>query len=79
MNKKFVLTLGVVRAGAIGKSIGSVAASQNPKIRAMGLMPCLSAALAVIRTQAAAPSFKVDAVVKEVNLRVMEERSCPEN
>ena len=51
----------IPKDGAIGKSIGSVAASWNAIIRAKGFKFIFSATVAVVRTIAAAPSFKVDA------------------
>lgn len=53
------LTLGTARAGAIGKSIGCVAASAKATTLARGVTLCFCAAVSVINTQAAAPSFKV--------------------
>lgn len=52
----------MAKAGASGKSIGSVAASWKATILAIGLQLSLLAASGVIRTQAAAPSFSVDAL-----------------
>lgn len=57
-----IFTFGIANAGAIGKSIGSVAASWNAKILACGLTPSLSASSGVVNKTAAAPSFKVDAL-----------------
>lgn len=54
-------TLGTATAGAIGKSIGLVAPSANATIRAKGLTPSDLTASLLINTNAAAPSFKVDA------------------
>ena len=51
--------LGVAAAGAMGKSMGSVAASANPLTMASGLMLCFSAACRVMSTSAAAPSLRV--------------------
>lgn len=55
-------TLGIAKAGAIGKSIGSVAASWNAMTWARGVQPLALAADSVIKTHAAAPSFRVDAL-----------------
>ena len=52
-------TFGMANAGAVGKSMGAIAASANPRTLARGLTFNLSAACDVIRTRAAAPSFKV--------------------
>ncbi len=52
--------MGTPKPGAIGKSMGSVAASAKLTILARGLAPNLSAASAVARTHAAAPSLKTD-------------------
>ena len=54
-----ILTLGTASAGAIGKSIGAVAASAKATILARGVTLCLLAACSVMSTQAAAPSFNV--------------------
>lgn len=56
-----MLTVGMAKAGAIGKSIGSVAASWNPATLAKGLRLSFCALSAVVRIRAAAPSFNVDA------------------
>lgn len=53
---------GTAKPGAIGKSMGSVAASEKLTILAIGLAPKRSAALAVVSTQAAAPSLKTEAL-----------------
>lgn len=50
------------RAGASGKSIGSVAASMAPMILAIGSDPTPLAAASDARTTAAPPSFNVDAL-----------------
>ena len=71
--KKFKLTssletpahsraFGTASAGAIGKSIGSVAASANPRTRASGVQPSAAAFSALIKIIAQAPSFNVDAL-----------------
>lgn len=52
--------IGTANPGAIGKSIGSVAASEKLTILASALAPRRSAALAVANTQAAAPSLKTE-------------------
>lgn len=55
------LTEGIARAGAIGKSMGSVAASWKPNIRAKGFRFNFCATSVVVKIKAAAPSFNVDA------------------
>jgi len=73
LKKKFKLTssletpahsraFGTASAGAIGKSIGSVAASANPRTRASGVQPSAAAFSALIKIIAQAPSFNVDAL-----------------
>ena len=54
--------MGIANAGAIGKSIGSVAASSKPIILARGLRFNFCALSEVVRIKAAAPSFSVDAL-----------------
>jgi len=58
-DKRF--TDGTARAGAIGKSIGSVAASWKATTLAKGLRFSLWATSLVVKISAAAPSFRVDA------------------
>ena len=53
---------GTASAGAIGKSIGSVAASAKPRTRASGVQPSAAALSALIKIIAHAPSFNVDAL-----------------
>ena len=53
---------GTASAGAIGKSIGSVAASAKPRTRASGVQPSAAAFSALIKIIAQAPSFNVDAL-----------------
>lgn len=55
------LTVGIASAGAMGKSIGSVAASWNPTILARGLRLSFCAFSEVVNISAAAPSFNVEA------------------
>ncbi len=52
-------SFGMARPGAMGKSMGCVAASANVIIRARGFTPCFSAAFADIRTRAHPPSFSL--------------------
>lgn len=52
--------IGIANPGAIGKSIGSVAASEKLTILARGFDPRRSAACVVARTQAAAPSLRTE-------------------
>ena len=53
--------MGTPKPGAMGKSMGSVAASAKLTILASGFTPIRSAAWAVARTQAAAPSLNTEA------------------
>lgn len=50
-------TFGIANAGAIGKSIGSVAPSWNATILAKGFKLNLFTILSLVNTKAAAPSF----------------------
>lgn len=54
-------TLGIAKAGAIGKSIGSVAPSWNATMRANGFRFNSFTTFSLVSTRAAAPSLIVDA------------------
>ena len=57
----FLRAMGTAKPGAMGKSMGSVAASAKLTILASGFAFKRSAAWLVARTQAAAPSLRVEA------------------
>lgn len=59
--KHKIHTLGIATAGAIGKSMGSVAASWNATILAKGFKFNSFTTVSLVNTKAAAPSFIVDA------------------
>ncbi|KNC22607.1 hypothetical protein FF38_00182 [Lucilia cuprina] len=58
----FSNNLGIAKAGAMGKSIGSVSASWKATTRAKGFKFIWAALSAVIKTKAEPPSFKVEAL-----------------
>lgn len=60
--KKIIIhTLGIANAGAIGKSIGSVAPSWNATTLARGFKFNSFTTFSFVKTKAAAPSLIVDA------------------